>query len=64
MVVIGLNALWVAASLALVAAGWLPLTTPGVAMTLAQAGAVAVLTELQVLGLRRARPVVTQVAGV
>jgi hypothetical protein len=54
--VAGFNALWVVASVALVVAGWLPLTTLGVAFALAQAGAVAVFAGLQVIGLRRARP--------
>ena len=54
--IIGLNVLWAAESATLVAAGWLPLTALGAALVLAQAGAVALLADLQVLGLRRARP--------
>jgi len=52
--VIGLNVLWVAASAAAVAAGWLPLTALGTAFVLAQAVAVAAFADLQFLGLRRA----------
>ena len=51
--VIALNALWVAASVLAVAAGWLPLTAPGAVFAIAQAVAVAALAEVQLLGLRR-----------
>jgi hypothetical protein len=50
-----LNALWVVASVAVVGAGWLPLTVLGPVFVLAQAIAVAILTELQLLGLGRTR---------
>ena len=50
-----LNLLWVAASVATVLAGWLPLTTLGTAFVLIQAVAVLVFADLQYLGLRRAR---------
>jgi hypothetical protein len=52
---VGLNALWVAGSVAVVVAGWLPLTVLGTVVVLAQAIAVAILAELQLLGLGRAR---------
>jgi hypothetical protein len=54
--IVGLNALWVVASVAAVATGLLPLTPLGVAFVVAQAGAVAVFAELQLIGLRRAGP--------
>jgi hypothetical protein len=53
--VIAGNAVWVVASLVTVAADWLTLTTAGNVLALAQAAAVALIAELQVLGLRRAR---------
>ena len=52
---VALNALWVAGSAILVAAGPFPLTGLGVAFTLAQAAAVALFADLQLLGLRQAR---------
>ena len=55
--VIVLNALWVVASAAVVAFGWLPLTGLGIAFDLVQAVAVALFARLQTLGLRRARSV-------
>ena len=53
--VVALNLVWVAASVATVLAGWLPLTTLGTAFVLLQAVAVLVFADLQYLGLRRAR---------
>jgi hypothetical protein len=50
-----LNALWVVGSVAVVVFGWLPLTVLGTVLVLVQAIAVAILAELQVLGLGRAR---------
>ena len=55
-IVIAGNLLWVVASVAVVATGWLALTGLGVALVLAQAAAVALFANLQFLGLRRARP--------
>jgi hypothetical protein len=55
--VVAVNALWVLASVALVAAGWFPLTSMGVAFVLALAAAVFLFADLQLLGLRRSRPV-------
>jgi hypothetical protein len=52
--VIGLNAAWVAASVLLVVSGWVALTTLGTAFVLAQAAAVAGLSLVEHLGLRRA----------
>ena len=54
--VVALNLLWVIGSVATVATGWLPLTTLGTAFVLVQAVAVLVFADLQILGLRRARP--------
>jgi hypothetical protein len=55
--VVAINLLWVIESVALVAAGWLPLTALGTVSVLAQAAAVALAADLQIVGLRRARPV-------
>jgi hypothetical protein len=55
LAVIVANATWVAGSGLLVAFGWLPLTVLGVGFVLLQAIAVAGLTGLQVVGLRRMR---------
>jgi hypothetical protein len=54
-VIVG-NALWVVASVAVVVIGPFALTGLGVAFVLAQAAAVALLADLQFLGLRRDRP--------
>ena len=51
--VIVVNAAWVVDSVILVFAGWYPLTGLGTAFVFAQALAVAVLAELQLVGLRR-----------
>jgi hypothetical protein len=53
---VALNLVWAVDSVIAVAAGWLPLTMLGTAFVLAQAVAVLVFAELQLLGLRRARP--------
>jgi hypothetical protein len=53
--IVALNALWVVDSLATVAIGWLPLTGLGSAFMVAQAVAVGLFAEAQVVGLRRAR---------
>ena len=52
--VIGLNLLWIAGSIAILLAGWFQPSGLGIAFVLAQAGAVAVITELEVVGLKRA----------
>jgi hypothetical protein len=51
-VVVG-NALWFVASVVVVIADWLTLTTAGNVLALAQAAAVALLADLQAIGLRR-----------
>ena len=51
------NLVWVAASVLAVVAGWWSPTALGTVLMVAQAAAVALLTELQLTGLRRARPV-------
>jgi hypothetical protein len=53
--VVAVNVVWVLASVALLMAGWFPLTALGVAFVLAQAAAVALFVALQFLGLRRGR---------
>ncbi len=53
--VIALNAGWVAASLLLLLAGWVEPNGLGYAFILGQAGAVAVLAEMQYVGLRRSK---------
>ena len=60
--IVGLNALWVVASLAAVVPGLLPLTPLGVAFVLLQAGAVAIFAELQIIGLRRSGQAPAQLA--
>lgn len=51
--VIGVNLLWIADSLAILLAGWFQPTGLGIAFVLAQAAAVAVVTELEAIGLKR-----------
>ncbi|WP_186418275.1 hypothetical protein [Bosea sp. CS1GBMeth4] len=51
--VIGVNLLWIADSLLILVAGWFTPTTLGTAFVLAQAAAVALVTELEVIGLRK-----------
>lgn len=52
-VVIGVNLLWIADSIAILVAGWFQPSGLGIAFVLAQAAAVAVVTELEVIGLKR-----------
>jgi hypothetical protein len=52
--VIALNVLWVVDSVALLFTGWVQPAILGYAFVLAQAAAVAVLAELEYVGLRRA----------
>jgi hypothetical protein len=52
--VIALNALWVADSLLLLVTGWVSPTGLGYAFVLAQAATVALLAELEYVGLRKA----------
>ncbi|CAM5221744.1 hypothetical protein ARD30_08080 [Bosea thiooxidans] len=51
--VIGINLVWIVDSLAILLLGWFAPTGLGIAFVLAQAAAVAIVTELEVLGLRR-----------
>lgn len=51
--VVAYNALWVADSIVLLVSGWVAPTVLGQAFVVAQALAVAVLAELQVVGMRR-----------
>lgn len=53
--VIAGNVAWVAASAVFALSGWVELTGLGVAFVVAQAGAVAALTSMQVAGLRAQR---------
>ena len=53
LAVIGINLLWIADSIAILVAGWFSPTGLGIGFVLAQAGAVAVITELEVIGLKR-----------
>lgn len=55
--VIGVNILWVADSVLILIAGSFAPTGLGIAFVLAQAAAVAAITELEVIGLRRSVPV-------
>jgi hypothetical protein len=52
---VGVNTLWVLASLGLLASGWVEPTWLGVAFVVAQALVVVVFAELQYLGMKRAR---------
>ncbi|HEV7327151.1 MAG TPA: hypothetical protein VGN91_18985 [Bosea sp. (in: a-proteobacteria)] len=51
--VIGINILWVADSVLILVAGWFTPSTLGIAFVLAQAVAVALITELEVIGLKK-----------
>lgn len=51
--IVGANLAWVVASVGLLLTGWVVPTTLGVVVVVAQAVAVAVFAELQVIGLRR-----------
>ncbi|MEA2876349.1 MAG: hypothetical protein QOF14_1545 [Hyphomicrobiales bacterium] len=51
--IIVLNVLWVSGSIALLVSGWVAPTMLGTAFVIAQAAVVAVLAELQFVGLRR-----------
>jgi hypothetical protein len=51
--VIGVNLLWIADSIAILLAGWFSPTGLGIAFVLAQATAVAIVTELEVIGFKR-----------
>lgn len=54
--VIGVNILWVADSILILVAGWFAPSGLGIAFVLAQAAAVAAITELEVIGLKRSVP--------
>jgi hypothetical protein len=51
--VIGVNLLWIVDSIAVLLMGWFAPTGLGIAFVLAQAAAVAIVTELEVIGFRR-----------
>lgn len=51
--VIGVNLVWIADSVAVLLMGWFAPTGLGIAFVLAQAAAVALVTELEVIGLKR-----------
>lgn len=51
--VIAVNILWVADSILILVAGWFQPSGLGIAFVLAQAGAVALITELEVIGLKK-----------
>ena len=55
-----INALWVLASVAVVAAGLFSLTALGVLLVIIQAAAVALFAVLQSVGLRRSQGIVTE----
>jgi hypothetical protein len=52
-----MNALWAVESVLALAFGWLEPNSPGRAFIIAQAVVVAVIAELQFIGLRRAKAV-------
>jgi hypothetical protein len=51
--VIGVNLVWIVDSLAILLTGWFQPNGLGIAFVLGQAAAVAVVTELEVIGLKR-----------
>ena len=51
--VIGINLIWIIDSIAILLTGWFAPTGLGIAFVLAQAAAVAIVTELEVIGFRR-----------
>jgi len=51
--VIGINLFWIADSVAILLMGWFAPTGLGIAFVLAQAAAVAIVTELEVIGFKR-----------
>lgn len=51
--IIALNLAWVAATIVTLAAGLLPLTTLGIGFAIVQAAAVAIIAELEFIGLRK-----------
>lgn len=51
--VVAVNLLWIADSVLILLAGWFAPTTLGIAFVLAQALAVAIVTELELIGLKR-----------
>lgn len=51
--VIGINLVWIVDSIAILLMGWFAPTGLGIAFVLAQAAAVAFVTELEVIGFRR-----------
>lgn len=51
--VIGINLVWIVDSLAILLMGWFAPTGLGIAFVLGQAAAVAIVTELEVIGFRR-----------
>jgi hypothetical protein len=51
--VIGVNVLWIAESIAILLMGWFAPSGLGIAFVLAQAAAVALVTELEIVGLKR-----------
>ncbi len=53
---VAINLVYAVGCVVVVAAGWFPLTTLGVAFVLVQAAAVFFFAGMQVLGLRRSRP--------
>ena len=50
---IGVNLIWIVDSLAILLLGWFQPTGLGIAFVLGQAAAVAVVTELELIGLKR-----------
>ena len=57
--VIALNALWTVDSVALLISGWVEPSGLGYAFVIGQAVVVGVLAELEVIGLRKASPLIT-----
>jgi len=62
--VIGINLVWIVDSIAILLMGWFAPTGLGIAFVLAQAAAVAIVTELEVIGFRRSSAQAGAVLGV
>lgn len=61
--VVGVNLIWIVDSIAILLMSWFAPTGLGIAFVLAQAAAVAFVTELEVIGLRRSSTQLEVMAG-
>lgn len=61
--VVGINLIWITDSIAILLTGWFAPTSAGIAFVLVQAAAVALVTEFEVIGLRRSGPALGSPVG-